>query len=240
MKRTALILSILFSNALVAQVHTEKLQFEIRFGLINGGEAVYETTETNENKSNEIHAMLRVYTTGLINKIYEVDDCFESTFTKDQLLPNRSMKVLKEQKYRFEEEVEFDQEKEVALINQSGSQNIKRGICDVTSLMAHLRFSGKLDHLSQNQLIEIPFWDTAEWYLLKIKYTGIETIQTPFGETACLRLEPQEVSGRFFNKKNPMNIWVSNDERKLPLRMELNFTIGSVKCELTPHPLKGE
>jgi hypothetical protein len=98
--------------------------------------------------------------------------------------------------------------------------------------MFHLRHSGKLDNLRLNQLIEIPFWDTNEWYMLKLKYTGIEIINSDIGKIECLRIEPQQIAGRFFNKKNPINIWVSNDHRKLPVLMELNFTIGSVKCEL--------
>jgi hypothetical protein len=237
MNKAVFIFLLLLCNTLAAQVHNEKLIFEIRFGFIKGGEAIYQSNETRENYCEEIHSMLHVYTTGFANKIYEVDDCFESFLSKDNLLPNKSIKVLKEQKFRFEEEVKFDQEKEVAFINKSGCQGIKRGICDVSSLMYYLRYSGKLDNLKLNQIIEIPFWDTAEWYMLKIKYTGIEKIKTSLGKTECLRLEPQEVAGRFFNKRNPMNIWVTNDTNKLPVLMELNFTIGSVKCEqINPPP----
>jgi len=232
MNKIAFIVSLFLCNTLFAQVHSEKLLFEIRFGFIKGGEAVYETNETGENNGEEIHAVFHAYTTGFANKIYAVDDCFESFFSKNTLLPYKSIKILKEQKFRLEEEVKFDQEKEIAFVNKSGFQEIKRGICDVSSLMYHLRFSGKLDHLKINQVIEIPFWDTGEWYMLKLKYTGIEKINTLLGKKECLRLEPQEVAGRFFNKKNPMNIWVTNDSDKFPVFMELNFTIGSVKCEL--------
>jgi len=139
---------------------------------------------------------------------------------------------LKEKSFRFDEEVTFDHENEVAFSKTSGYHEIKSGICDVSALMFHLRRSGKLDNLRLNQLIEIPFWDTNEWYMLKFKYTGIEKINSPFGKIECIRLEPQQIAGRFFNKKNPINIWVSNDYRKLPVLMELNFNIGSVKCEL--------
>jgi len=67
---------------------------------------------------------------------------------------------------------------------------------------------------------------------LSMQYTGLETIKTDLGRFECIRLEPLSVSGRFFNKKNPMNVWITKDKRRLPVLMELNFTIGSVRCEL--------
>jgi hypothetical protein len=232
-KIIAFIVSILLCNTLAAQVESEKLRYEIRFGLIKGGEAVYQTSITNGNKIKEVHAVLHGYTTGFAKILYGVDDCFESFISLENFLPNKSIKILKEQNFRYEEEVTFDQNGEVAISNNSGSQAIKNGICDVSSLMFHLRFSGKLDGLKLNQVIEIPFWDTNEWYMLKLKYTGIEKINTHLGKKECLRLEPQEIAGRFFNKKNPMNLWVTTDSLKLPVLLELNFTFGSVKCVLT-------
>jgi hypothetical protein len=232
-KIIAFIVSILLCNTLAAQVESEKLRYDIRFGLIKGGEAVYQTSMTNENNIKEVHAVLHGYTTGFAKILYGVDDCFESFISLENFLPNKSIKILKEQNFRYEEEVTFDQNGEVAVSNNSGNLTIKNGICDVSSLMFHLRFSGKLDGLKLNQVIEIPFWDTNEWYMLKLKFTGVEIINTHQGKKECLRLEPQEIAGRFFDKKNPMNIWVTNDSIKLPVLMELNFTIGSVKCVLT-------
>jgi hypothetical protein len=232
MNKIAIILLLLLFYFPGAGANSEKFIYEIRFGFIKGGEAFYQTTETHEDNSNVIHAKLQGKTTGFANILYAVDDCFESYINKENLLPNKSFKILKEQKFRFSEEVTFNQEEEVAFSKNSGWHDVKSGICDVSSIMYNLRFSGKLDHLKLNQVIEVPFWDTDEWYILKLKYTGTEKLNTSLGKKECLRLEPQKIAGRFFNKKNPMNIWVTNDLNKYPVLMELNFTIGSVKCEL--------
>jgi hypothetical protein len=233
MNKTVLIVSILLCKTLFAQVHSENLYFDIRFGFIKGGEAVYQTTTIKENNKEVVHAVLHGYTTGFAKMVYGVDDCFESFISKDSWLPNKAIKILKEQNFRYDEEVTFDQNNEAAFSNNSGRQHIKSGICDVSSIMFHLQHSGKLDNLKINQLIEIPFWDTNEWYMLKLKFTGVEEVNTHLGKKDCIRLEPLEIAGRFFNKKNPMNIWIINDSTKLPVLMELNFTIGSVKCVLT-------
>jgi hypothetical protein len=232
LNKTLFILTLVFCSLIVKQLRAEKLMYDIRFGFIKGGEAVYQTKETPGNDKEEVHAELHGYTTGFAKKIYGVDDYFESFINKGNYLPTKSFKKLKEQNFRLNEEVTFDQAEGVAFSKKSGALNIKRGICDVSSIMYHLQNSGRLDHLKKNQVIEIPFWDTGEWYILSLKYTGLEKISTYLGKKECLRLEPQKIAGRFFNKRNPMNIWITNDSRKLPVLMELNFTIGSVKCEL--------
>jgi hypothetical protein len=230
--KTVFILTLFIFSVSVKQLHSEKLFYDIRFGFIKGGEAVYQVNEIPGNNNNEVHAELHGYTTGFAKKIYGVDDYFESYINKNDYLPTKSFKKLKEKNFRFNEEVTFDQENEKVFINKSGFQGVKKGICDVSSIMYHLQNSGKLDHLRLNQFIEIPFWDTGEWYMLTLKYTGTEVIKTCLGKKECIRLEPQKIAGRFFNKRNPMNIWITNDSKKLPVLMELNFTIGSVKCEL--------
>jgi len=226
------IAGLLMFGLLQGQNTHEKFTFELRFGWIKGGEATYQTKDTLINKHHELHAELHGYTTGFAQMLYSVNDQFESILSYDELLPYFSTKNLMEQNYRYTEKVEFDHENGKAVSNRSGTHFVDNGICDISSLMYNLRFSGRLDHLNPNEIIEIPFWDTNEWYILKLKYTGIEKVKTRLGYFECIRLEPQQVSGRFFNKNNPVNIWITNDSIKLPVLMELNFSIGSVKCEL--------
>lgn len=233
MKTMLLLISMLvIGNSLEAQKIREKFTFELRFGWIKGGEATYVVRDTLIGNQKQVYTRLHGYTTGFANALYAVNDQFESYLSPNDLLPYHSAKNLKEQNYRFTEKVSFDQKKAIASSNRSGTHFVEEGICDISAIIHHLRFSGRLEGLRKYEIIEIPFWDTNEWYPLRMRYVGIEKIETNLGRFECLRLEPMSVSGRFFNKSNPVNIWISNDSRKLPVLMELNFSIGSVKCEL--------
>jgi len=243
MKRVIFMLSLLLCNTLFAQVDAEMLSFELKFGFLKGGEVVYQTRLTATDDRKEIHAFLHGYTTGFAKTLYGVDDQYESYINAENLLPNKSFKKLHEKDFRLLEEVTYNQDEGTATCKRSGKHTVEKGICDISSLMYNIRYSGKLDHLIPSQVIDIPFWDTNEWYILKLKYAGTEKIETCLGEVDCMRLEPQGITGRFFKKTNPMNVWVTNDSKKLPVLMELNFTIGSVKCQLkkvTPSPSEGE
>ncbi len=216
----------------VAQLPDEHFSFDLKFGFLKGGEATFTARNTFINDTAKIQVQLHAYTTGFAQMLYGVDDHFESTICVESLLPNYSSKNLHEQNYRFNNKVYFNHAEKLVYSERSGWYNVEQGICDVSSMIYNLRHSGKIDNLRKGQIIEIPFWDTDEWYMLSMQYTGLETIKTDLGRFECIRLEPLSVSGRFFNKKNPMNVWITKDKRRLPVLMELNFTIGSVRCEL--------
>ena len=227
-----LLITLAIKPPLAAQPGNEQLVFDLRFGIIKGGEAVYTVKDTIVNNQHALYAFLRGNTTGLTDLIYAVNDQYSSLLHKESFLPMWSTKKLSEQKFRFNEQITYNQQHGEIISNHLGKKEVAQNICDLSALMYHFRFSGQINRLEEDEVLHIPFWDTNEWYYLDIKYAGKEQIKTKLGKFNCLRFEPQHVSGRFFNRKNPMNIWITNDARRLPVLMELNFTIGSVKCEL--------
>lgn len=210
----------------------EYMKFDIHFGLFKGGEITYVAKDTIVDGERFIHSNLRAYTTGLTDRIYAVNDRFESHINPNTALPFYSSKDLSEQQYHFKNSVEFHQESGQANSYKSGWKTIQEGTCDASALIHHLRHSNKLQEIKENKTIQIPFWDNDKWFYLNLRLTAIETIKTKHGTLECLRIEPEHVPGKFFNKKNPMSIWISNDPSLLPVQMELNFSIGSVQCKL--------
>lgn len=221
-----------FTISIIAQLPNENFIFDLKFGFLKGGEATFTARNTYINDSAIIQIQLHAYTTGFAQMLYNVDDRFESTICAENLLPNYSTKKLREQNYCFNNKVYFKHIEQMAYSELSGWHNVEQGICDVSSIVYNLRHSGKIDNLKIGEIIEMPFWDTDEWYMLRMEFIGIEIIKTSIGNFECIRLEPLAVLGRFFRRENPVNVWITNDLRRLPVLMELNFTIGSVRCEL--------
>ena len=223
---------LIFFKPSMAQPRHENFSFDLKFGFLKGGEATFVARDTIIEGNSKLLVSLHAYTTGFANLLYGVNDRFESVVSIEDLLPHFSSKQLQEKNYRFNNTVYYHHDDDKVYSERSGWYFVDDGICDVSSILYNLRHSGKIDNLKLGQVIEIPFWDTDEWYLLQMKFTGIEKVKTGLGTFECIRLEPLSVSGRFFDKKNPMNLWITNDAQRLPVLMELNFTIGSVKCEL--------
>lgn len=233
MKKLILIFSLFLLNSYsFGQYQYKELNYDLKFGFIKGGEANFTTCDTIIDNNYQLYIRLHGYTVGLTNILYGVNNEYESFVDSVVFLPVKTNKNLHEQNYRFNNEVWFNDESDSAFSEKSGWHQVEDGICDVVSMMYHLRFSGKLDSLKVDDIISLPFWDTDSWYFLKMKYKGNEIVKTQTGKHLCMRIEPIMQPTKLFDKGNPINIWFTNDDQKLPVLMELNFRIGSVKCEL--------
>ena len=60
-----------------------------------------------------------------------------------------------------------------------------------------------------------------------------ETIKTDLGKIECYKLRPQLVVDRVFKDEDDMTIWVSADANKIPIRVQANIYVGSVKVDIT-------
>ena len=67
---------------------------------------------------------------------------------------------------------------------------------------------------------------------MKIKYLGKEEIETDLGEFNCLKFRPIVEKGRVFKEEEDMTLWISDDANKVPIRLETDLLIGSIKLDL--------
>ena len=75
------------------------------------------------------------------------------------------------------------------------------------------------------------FFDN-ENYLFKLKFLGKEILETKFGNVECLKFRPYVQSGRVFKEQESVNLWISNDKNRLPVRLQADLAVGSIKCDL--------
>ena len=71
-----------------------------------------------------------------------------------------------------------------------------------------------------------------EIFKFKLKFMGYEKIKTKFGTINSMKFRPYVMSGRVFKEQESLTIWVSNDENRVPLKIQASLLIGSLKAEL--------
>ena len=86
------------------------------------------------------------------------------------------------------------------------------------------------------------FFD-AENYDFKMKFIGYENVKTKFGVVNCLKFEPYIQSGRVFGDSGDLYLWVSNDQNKIPIKIEADLRVGSIEADIDgfkglKHPFK--
>lgn len=232
MRRKIVFVVLLFVGVhLFGQFETEQLEFDLYFGFIKGGEALITSEDLKGADGDLLKVNMHGSTVGIAHALYRVDNTYESILKKDNYLPVKAVKNLKERNYRFYNEVIFDQEADSAYSQRSGAHKVDAGICDMVSLVFYLRFSERLNNMAVGAEFEIPFWDNDKWYNLSMRYKGLEKVKTRWGFKECMHIEPVIGTGKLF-KENPIAVWFTNDEQRLPVLMELNFKVGAVKCKL--------
>jgi hypothetical protein len=65
-----------------------------------------------------------------------------------------------------------------------------------------------------------------------MRYLGVETIKTKFGKIKCLKFRPLVQSGRVFKAEESLAIWISADKNKIPIRIQADLSVGSLKADL--------
>jgi hypothetical protein len=66
----------------------------------------------------------------------------------------------------------------------------------------------------------------------KLKFIGREDITTKFGTIATMVFRPLVQSGRVFKEQESVTVWISDDDNKIPLRIQASLAVGSIKADL--------
>jgi hypothetical protein len=81
--------------------------------------------------------------------------------------------------------------------------------------------------LRVGEQLHLPINDGAKTYMVNVEIQAREQIQTPLGVRTALRVEPK-VFGGLYTRRGRMLIWFSDDEQRLPLRIQASIAVGSI------------
>jgi Protein of unknown function (DUF3108) len=81
--------------------------------------------------------------------------------------------------------------------------------------------------------------DSGLVYQIPVRVTAKETQSTILGKVSCFRLEPEVFgAGRMIESKGSMIIWITDDNRRLPVRSQLNTNLGRIEVRLKKNEVK--
>jgi hypothetical protein len=75
--------------------------------------------------------------------------------------------------------------------------------------------------------------DSGLVYKIPVQVAARERQKTIFGEVWCYRVEPIVFGpGRFFEQKGKMEVWITDDARRVPVRARVNAEVGKIDVRL--------
>lgn len=208
---------------------SEQMKFDIYWMGIYAGYAFVRVKGDEENIviSSEVHS------SPFISNFYYVNDKAESTLHKGQPRHFRIIQI--EGKYRGDKEVKFDYELgEIVFINHiKKKMSIHKGVDKIFMDVLSGFFLLRTFSMDTNKSLFIDIFDSDKFANVEIKILKEETVETSSGkEINALLIKPELATEGLFKRKGDIFIWLSNDERKLPLKIETKVSVGKIRAEL--------
>lgn len=212
----------------------EKLKYIMHFGWVDGGEAKLELIKSTYNGSEAYHAVAVAKTISLVEKFYKVHDVYQSFYNISTVLPYKAIRDIHEDRYKYYNEVTYYHLKDSVFSLKSGWHKIPKPCFDMISAFYYLRASiakkGKAE-----QVFRVDTYFADEIFPLVIKFKGLEKISTRIGTFECMKFVPVVETGRVFDDEDDLTLWISNDKNMVPVRMQLDMIVGSLKLDLVEY-----
>ena len=218
----------------------EKLQFRISFhsaltGNIPAASATVEVTDDNRkfDGRDTYHVVGYGKTTGVIEMFYQVEERFESFIDEEALVPHYFIRKTRENNYRKDENVSFRHKERIA-VSKNSVKNTPENVQDIFSSFYYAR---AIDLTGKKPGSEFPlsFYLDDSVYNSRLVFVGRETVKTKLGKFSCLKVKPMVATGYVFDDPYPVTIWVTDDQNRIPVRIESKLSVGSVRIELTSY-----
>jgi len=91
--------------------------------------------------------------------------------------------------------------------------------------------------LVPGQTVKIPVFDSRKQYEIVVEVLSKkQTLKAPWGErVSCIVVKPKLKTAGIFTNKGEMTLWMTDDERHIPIKMKAKIKFGSIYARLTSY-----
>jgi len=221
----------------------EKIKHEVYYNFfkITAGEMNYSTLPfKNVNGRKAYQFEIQLKTTSLFSSFYAVDDKVNVLVDYDLWVPRLYTLHVKESSQLREARQYFDFENNKARFEEKKITS-KKGVEEkkqewelapysqnVFSLIYYMRLFAWKD----GQEYSFRVADDGENLVFKGRVVGREILKTPLGEMKAIKIKPEITVKGAFKPVGDIFIWLSDDPRKIPLRIESKIKIGTLVSQI--------
>ena len=212
----------------------ERLVYDLSWNGIPVGTATQEIT--GEGDRRRITATAR--SNAWLSLFYPVDDRVESVLDAAGApfpgATRRYRMLMLDGGRRRDREIFFDQERGRATYRDrlSGEQAevaVPSGVYDIYGSFYFVRYLP----LEPGKPHSVTVLDGREPRRVEVRVLGRETLKTVLGRVGTLVIQPQVFAEGVFEGKRGVTIWLTDDERRLPVKVMTGVAVGSVTAILT-------
>jgi hypothetical protein len=227
------------SNPLPAR---ETFHYAIDWRLFTAGKAKVEVSTTPQPRPG-YQVNLHLESTGIVSRLFKVEDDYSANLNSAYCAQSLQMTThegsrLRDTRIAFDGEarkasyLERDPARNNAIVH-SGEIDIPTCVHDVIGGLFFIRTL----NLEPGQSTQIPVTDGKKSVMAKVEAQAREEVKTPEGTFKTIRYEAYLFDNVLYKRSAHVNVWVSDDRRRLPvqIRVRMTFTIGTITLLLEKH-----
>ena len=216
-----------FTSFIIAQTPFkigESLQYHAEFNRVRVGEAELKVSAIEEISTiKSYHIIYVAKTKGLADRLFKIRDQIDIWIDKEGFFTHRLIKNINQGNYKNKVDVRFDYNKSIAKTSTK-EISIDFKSRDSFSLFYYLRTI----LLNENDIMSFSSFEGRRIVDYKLQIKGNEIIRTELGNITCTVIRPYQEGENLFKNQGDMQIWISNDEKRLPVKIQIKMKFGSM------------
>lgn len=222
----------------------EVLSYRVHYGFINAATATMSISDQLHQVRGSDCYKIEVYgrSVGMFDLFLRIRDTWGTYLDSSALITRKFYRKIEEGKYRKHEIVDFDQESNMARVRTFDRRkkiwkpvevfDTPAYVQDLVSGYYYLR-TFDFNSIKEGDVIKIAAFFDDEVYDFSVRFDGRETIKTKLGKIRSLVLTPIMPDNELFDGENSIQVWISDDVNKVPLKIKAEMFVGAVEVDIT-------
>lgn len=170
--------------------------------------------------------------TPIITRFFPVDNRVESELDLDTLAPDHMTFRRREGKKKEDIEYVFHQKEGTVTAVRGGtteSLSIQAGTQDIISCLYYTR---TILSPTPGASLKMNVYHDKKNRPVEVRVEGFETLEGSWGKAETVKVRVIMPFHGLFMNKGDIHVWVTNDERRMPVRMKAKVVLGSIVADL--------
>lgn len=221
----------------------EAFHYQARWGIFKkAGSMSFETEAIDDSDQAALKVVTKVASQGLIRKLYPLTMQATTVLDADNWRVLRNETDSDERSKQRSHVTLFDYDR--MLMNYEDQLrpefNHIRELpydCPVDYASAFLQLRGM--DLELDGIYPVFVSTKNKFYFAQLKVVAMEELDTEIGDVECFRLEPISSFpvSKVFREGGKMALWITNDDRRIPVRLDVKAPVGTASIRLESYTL---
>ena len=211
----------------------ERLTFDVKYGFIGAGTAVLAIPEVVSERGRACYRIVSLAeSNAFVSVFFPVRDVVESLLDTRELVSVRFEKRLREGEFRSHDLTILDHDRHVAIYPRDSDDRLVPLSLYAQDILSSLYYV-RMAELRVGESVYIENHADKKNYPLEIRVLRKERVEVPAGEFDCIVVEPLMRTSGLFRHKGNLTVWLTDDERHVPVLMKSRVAIGSISAVLS-------